>query len=160
MSNPISNFDELIDSRDVINRIAELESNREDLVNEIKTAQSSLEAEESKDEPSAEELAEINGVLEAAKESLGEFDTSDEGEELEDLKALQDEAEGYADWIHGAILVHDDYFQEYAQNFAEDLGMDRTQPWPYSCIDWEKAADELKQDFTSVDFDGETFWIH
>lgn len=30
--------------------------------------------------------------------------------------------------------------------------------WPYNCIDWEKAANELKQDYSTVDFEGETYY--
>ena len=31
--------------------------------------------------------------------------------------------------------------------------------WPYTCIDWEQAARELRYDYTSVDFDDVTYWI-
>ena len=31
--------------------------------------------------------------------------------------------------------------------------------WPLYCIDWEYAARELKHDYTSVDFDGVTYWV-
>ena len=28
-----------------------------------------------------------------------------------------------------------------------------------TCIDWAQAARELRMDYTSVDFDGVTYWI-
>ena len=31
--------------------------------------------------------------------------------------------------------------------------------WPYRCIDWQQVADELRQDYTSVSFDGITYWV-
>ena len=31
--------------------------------------------------------------------------------------------------------------------------------WPFNCIDWEKAAEELQQDYMSIDFDGVTYWM-
>lgn len=31
--------------------------------------------------------------------------------------------------------------------------------WPLRHIDWDAAAEELKQDYTSVEFDGVTYWI-
>jgi len=74
------------------------------------------------------------------------------------LQALEAEAEGYSDWRHGAQLIADSYFEKYAQELAEELGQ-VSDSWPFSCIDWEKAADELKQDYTSVDFDGVTYWV-
>lgn len=85
----------------------------------------------------------------------------DEGKELAALKALADEAEGCGDWAHGETLIADSYFTEYAEELVSDIGDydPRNVRWPYTCIDWEKAADELKQDYTRVDFDGETYWI-
>lgn len=85
----------------------------------------------------------------------------DEGKELAALKALADEAEGCGDWAHGETLIADSYFTEYAEELASDIGVydPHNVRWPYTCIDWENAADELKQDYTRVDFDGETYWI-
>ena len=94
-------------------------------------------------------------------EGLDERD-EDEQEELDKLKALQDEAEGYSpDWKYGATLIRESYFTKYAEQLAEDIGnySSRDVKWPYTCIDWEKAADELKQDYTIVDFDGTDYYI-
>ena len=89
-----------------------------------------------------------------------EFDESNMPE-LEALEQLQEEAEGYSsDWHHGAQLISEDHFTQYAQDLAEDCGMvDRNLKWPYTCIDWDQAAEELKQDYTAVDFDGQTYYI-
>lgn len=93
---------------------------------------------------------------------MKDWDESDEGQELAKLKALADEAEGYtSDWKYGAVLIHEDYFEDYARQLADDLGLydDRKAQWPHTCIDWAKAAEELQQDYTSVDFGGETYWV-
>lgn len=64
------------------------------------------------------------------------------------------------DWDHGATLVRDSYFTEYAKELADDCGMvDPRAAWPMTCIDWEKAARELQQDYTSVQFADVTYWI-
>jgi len=34
-----------------------------------------------------------------------------------------------------------------------------SQVWPFSYIDWEAAADALRQDYLMVDFDGVNYWI-
>ena len=117
MTRTFSNQDDVIDSRDIIARIAELEG-------------------------------------------LDTLD-SEETAELATLKALADEAEGYApDWTHGETLIRDSYFQTYAQELAEDCGMLKdTSSWPGRCIDWEQAARELQMDYTAVDVDGITYWI-
>lgn len=86
----------------------------------------------------------------------------DEKDYLYSLFALQKEAEGYSgDWEYGATLVRDSYFQEYAEELAEDTGAINPQnnSWPLYCIDWEQAARDLKMDYTSVEFDGVTYWI-
>jgi antirestriction protein len=52
------------------------------------------------------------------------------------------------------------YFKEYARELAEDTGtINKSNEWPNYCIDWERAAAELKMDYTSVEVDGETYWF-
>lgn len=127
MSDP-TNSDDLIDSRDVIARIEELEGAR--------------------DAAQEESEAALIAWLEA------------NGEELTALKSLADEASGYAsDWQHGETLIRDSYFEDYARQLAEDIGaIPENSAWPCTCIDWEQAAKELQMDYTSVDFDGITYW--
>lgn len=87
--------------------------------------------------------------------------TEEETEELSILTALQDEASGYSeDWRYGSTLIHADYFEDYARELAEDIGaIDPDASWPLSFIDWSAAADALKEDYTEVDFGGESYWI-
>jgi hypothetical protein len=57
-------------------------------------------------------------------------------------------------------LIHEDYFTEYAQELAEDIGaIDPSASWPLTCIDWDAAADALKYDYTTVRFDGDDYLI-
>lgn len=85
----------------------------------------------------------------------------EEAAELVALLALVAEAADYAaDWYHGETLIRDSYFQDYARELAEDCGMlDDAARWPHSCIDWERAARELRMDYSAVDFDGVTYWV-
>jgi len=146
MSTP-SKFDDLIDIRDVIARLDELREEYTDL---------STALEELRGDPDAEP-----DDVTAAEDALKEWDI-DNGDEQRALQSLADQAEGYADdWRHGATLIHDDYFKKYAQKLAEDIGaIPESVAWPCTCIDWDQAADELRQDYTAVDFDGETYWVH
>jgi antirestriction protein len=122
VSNVPSNSDDIIDSRDVIERIAELEA--------------------------------------VAEEGDSLLDR-DERIELGALWNLADEASGYAaDWEYGETLIRDSYFVTYAQQLAEDIGaVNPDAGWPNSYIDWERAAEALRMDYTSVDFDGVTYWV-
>lgn len=72
---------------------------------------------------------------------------------------LADELESYGD-NYGPTLIADSYFVEYAQQLADDIGaLDDEPKWPHSCIDWAKAADELKSDYTMVTILGRDYWM-
>lgn len=47
-----------------------------------------------------------------------------------------------------------------AQELADDIGaIDSNAKWPLNHIDWEAAAEELKMDYTEVNFNGTTYYI-
>ena len=157
MNTGINPGDSHIDSRDVISRIAELESEIEDCDSSI----SNLD----------EVIVEMNEILEAAEE-VGDVDIAqtkwdekiqdrddenNERKELQDelnlLQSLADECEGYGDWDNGEDLILDSDFEEYAQDLAEDCyDMSNASSWPFCHIDWEAAADALKMDYMEVTF--------
>lgn len=141
MADSISNNEDVIDSRDVIKRLNELESEKAAL-------------EEARDE------AESDEERAATATDLADW-IDDNGEELKALQGLQSEAEGYApDWHHGATLIRDSYFTEYAEELAKDIGAIKdTSEWPHTHIDWDAAAEALKIDYTEVDFDGVSYWV-
>ena len=64
-----------------------------------------------------------------------------------------------SEWDAGIQFIADYYFEDYAQEFAEDVGaISKTTEWPANCIDWEQATRELQMDYTSVSFDGNDYW--
>lgn len=145
----INNNQDIIDSRDVIARLKELESQREDAA---ETA-SDVDFEGEKWSPEG-----LPNVIVASDDW-----SEDEENEYQALKRLCDEAEGYApDWHHGETLIRDSYFEQYAEQLAEDIGAidpKLSNCWPYTCIDWERAARELQQDYTSIEFGDVTYWV-
>jgi hypothetical protein len=57
-------------------------------------------------------------------------------------------------------LIHDDHFADYAKELAEDLDMIPSEArWPFTCIDWDAAAEELQADYSSATLDRETYWV-
>jgi hypothetical protein len=142
MTLDISNSDDVIDSRDVIARIEELQDERNSYALDV----------ENKGEDHVDGEA-------GAKKALAEWD-AENGAELKTLLALQEEAEGYApDWRHGASLIRDSYFTDYAEELIKDIGdLPRDIPH-YISIDWEKTAENIKVDYTSVEYDGVTYWV-
>lgn len=98
-------------------------------------------------------------------ERIGELENNEERGteeqvELDTLLKLQEDAEGYSpDWQYGSTLIRYSYFTEYCQELLEDIG-DLPKDFPhYIEIDWEKTADNLKVDYTEVDYDGVTYLI-
>jgi hypothetical protein len=84
----------------------------------------------------------------------------EEEEEFKALSAFAKEAEDYAeDWLHGAILIHSSYFTKYAQEMLEDCGeIPRDLPH-YIAIDWEATAQNIRVDYTEIDFDGQAYLV-
>lgn len=157
----VSNSDDLIDSRDIIARIDDLQSDL-DACKEIAGERWDTAKETCKEgsDDGCDCIAcswdREQYIADSAQE---EIDANDR-EELADLLKLREEAEGYSDWRHGATLISDSYFEQYARDFAEDIGaINRHAQWPNTCIDWEQAARELQQDYTSVEFAGVTYWV-
>ena len=151
MTREVSNSADVLDSRDIIARIEELE----ELEAAYATAKEAFEG--LGDDATADDTDEAERALQAAEEGFDE----DAQEELKSLRELEEQAEGYSgDWRHGATLIRDSYFKTYAQELAEDIGaINRDAAWPNSCIDWEQAADELKADYTAVEFGDVTYWV-
>lgn len=94
------------------------------------------------------------------------WDSIDDGEpdELRELEALVEELRGagggdhqwHGDW-YPRELIDVDSFEEYAQELAEDC-YDIPDTWPHRCIDWAKAAEELTQDYSMVEFRGDSYY--
>lgn len=141
MAREISNTDNVIDSRDVIKRIEQLERERGSLAADI-------------DEPTPEEAA-----------ALAEWDESDDGEWLGVLRKLAKEAEDSPDWEYGETLIRESYFTDYIEELIHDCYElpeevnSGSWPWRHMQIDYEAAAEEAKADYMEVDFDGVTYLI-
>jgi DNA repair exonuclease SbcCD ATPase subunit len=167
MANTITNSDDVIDSRDVIERIQELEAEREALAETLEETRSAHEeAEAAKadvdsgdadaDHDLAGKLDDLATRLEEARHELEEWDDQN-GEELKGLKKLNDEGESLDDWEYGVALYRESYFVEAMQEMVQDIG-DLPKNIPaYLEIDWEATAKNLRVDYTEIEFDGVTY---
>jgi predicted nuclease with TOPRIM domain len=136
----VNNNQNIIDTRDLIARIEELEGE----IAELEEERDELD----EDEDGAERLDEIQDELKY------------KNAELEVLKDFAFDAEYSPDFEYGETLIRDSYFTEYAQQFAEDIDViPKNASWPLQFIDWEAAADALKQDYRRCDFDGVEYWV-
>ena len=144
---PIDNTEDVIDSRDVIARIDELQAVVDDLREEF-------------DANPANAGVDFDNWV---RNQVG--CSTEEADELAALKALAAQCEGYGDWGHGEALIREDHFVKYIEELIDDcytLPKELTSgQWPYRhiTIDYEAAAEEAKVDYTEVDFDGQTYFL-
>lgn len=83
---------------------------------------------------------------------LDEYDRN----RVDAIRELLQEIGSYA--YDGLTLIPEDDFEDYAREYAEDVGaFNDDSSWPYTCIDWEAAANELRTDYTCITFDGEDY---
>lgn len=161
MSTEISSSDDQIDVSSLDDRIEELEGERDALqddiddyelvISEVDTADENEEAVSREDR---EGYTEAQNEIGGARDRRKAWDESDDAEELKKLKELKDDIDD-AD----GPLIRESYFETYARDLAEDIGaISKDSAWPATCIDWEKAASELQVDYTSVEFDGVTYY--
>lgn len=136
------NTDSVIDSRDIIERIEKLASMLESFHDDQETTLS----------------------FEYALQDAINFEGFEaEYAEYIVLKKLAEQCEGYGDWGYGETLISEDYFTDYIRELIDccyevSKGVDMS-AWPYRhmSIDYEAAADEAKQDYMEVDYDGNTY---
>lgn len=169
MSNSISNTDDMIDSREIIEQIENLEGDLQSAYDgEFEDQQEAWDEwlndrdSEPADEPSRPPTF---GVWIAVQADDVDALMRDEAKEYLALKDLESQCEGYGDWRYGAQLIREGYFTEYAEELIDDcyqLPKELTSgDWPYRhiTVDYEAAAEELKSDYMEADFDGNTYLI-
>ena len=128
MSN-IDSSNDVIDSRDIIERIEELRTEKDDW-NENEDNQTSWEEE-----------------------------YPDESAELTKLEELASECEGVGDWAYGESLIRSSYFSDYVQELLEDCGTIPKDLPSYIVIDWNETAENIAQDYMLVTYDSVDFYI-
>lgn len=141
-------YSDTIDSREVIERIEELQAAWDEAAGDDHTDYV-LSEDDWAVHLGADDAAELVALLDFAKD--GETNC--------------------AGWVHGETLINADYFTEYAKELAADLGAimmselaatraNRDFAWPLTHIDWDAAAAALKSDYNELTFDGVTFYAH
>lgn len=129
----IDNTQDLLDSRDIIEKLSVLISELSDLDSKILDEASWI--------PQEEYFLKLQ-------------------EEYLTLLAFASECEIYAgDWIHGVTLIHEDYFEKYQDDLIADCYELHTRNLP-RFIKITLDYDMLKQDYTSIDFDGVTYYFY
>lgn len=131
--NDITNTADIIDVRDIIARVEELEALAPETAHDVTPGDSD------EIEANALELEELTNLLDA-------------------LQGMGGDEEWRGDW-YPVTLIRDSYFRTYAQELAEDIGaINENASWPNNCIDWDQATRELRMDYSSIEYGGVTYW--
>lgn len=150
-----------IDMEEITTRYAELRDERADL----ETDRDDAESEAQEDQPDAEAQTAADEAWAAADHALKAWD-EDNAEELRELAELIEELRGAGggdhqwegDWFPSELIAEDD-FEEYAEELADSIGaVPSNAAWPLTCIDWKEAAEQLAQDYSSVDYQGKSYY--
>jgi hypothetical protein len=147
----MSNYGTIIDLRDIIERLEEIETDLLEVFNE----QQEIEGDDTQTDD-----AEDSAFIEWTKQTLHE-----DAEEYQELKAILEDLKGCGgdeqwrgDW-YPIVLIRDDYFTDYCMELVQDIGdLPRDIP-TYLEIDWEKTADNLRMDYSECEIDGETYYF-
>lgn len=127
---------DIIDTRDIIERVEELESELEDFL--LSTDNTCIGDWEEKNPEEGQELRILQAIL-------------------EDLKGNGGDEQWCGDW-YPVTLIRESYFTDYTREMLEDCGtIPRDLPhWIH--IDWELTAREVKVDYSEVTIDGATYF--
>jgi hypothetical protein len=103
------------------------------------------------------DLIEEADELEQDPSSHGNLSASEVQERVTAIRSLISELGHNAEY--GMVMVPRDEFEDYAREFAADIGaIDSEANWPANHIDWSGAAKQLSVDFHSVSFDGTNYY--
>lgn len=167
MADSISNSHDVIDVRNLIERVEELRDEIESYEDRAKAGVTSERDEDGDDVRfiTPDGFA-YDNESDAQDAALAALDLADERQELASLEAFLEglcgnggDHQWQGEW-YPVTLIRDSYFEDYARETADDLyGREmRNTHWPFNCIDWERAASELQTDYSSTEFDGVTYW--
>lgn len=121
---------DIIDVRDIIARVEELEGEIEAYAEKMDDWQANAD--------NQEELETLQAIL-------------------ADLAGNGGDEQWRGDW-YPVTLIRESYFTDYAQELLEDCGdIPRDLPH-YIHIDWEATARDIKVDYTSTEIDGVTYF--
>jgi hypothetical protein len=160
-------YENVLDSRDlqkIIERLDDEKTDADNAQSEYDDAQGDYDADMAQFRKAHQEWKERADPDEEepeapeAPDELEEFD-SDKKELLETLEALKEDMD-LRRWHDGVAFVNESYFEEFAKNEAEELGyLANVKGNPLEdCIDWEKWADKVKDDYSTADIGSSMFY--
>lgn len=137
MSNEYIEHDGVLDVREIAEHIRE--------------AASVVDAEDCTED----EQAEAAEALKAYADAFNDLTNINHGE---DWEALAD-AWSHLSYTGDAAVVRESDFTAYVQQLVSDIGDLPDDVLSYVVVDWEKTAENVRQDYTEFELDGVTYYI-
>ena len=165
-------FRSSLDSRDIQEEIDNIESLKNDyeldlegLNNELDDLNSDLydienaEDYDGKQNDIDDKLEEISNKELEIQEC--EFEYNRYSEELEGLEALKDEVSSNSDegFEYGIQLIHENDIDDYLHELLIDCGYIPKDMPSWIEIDWDATYDNMKQDYSELEINGNTFYV-
>lgn len=84
-------------------------------------------------------------------------DWEDELKEIEEINEVEDEVG--SEFEYGCTLISEDDFEDYCKELLQDIGVlpDNIPSYIAYNINWEGVADDLKVDYSELDYQGTTY---
>ena len=165
-------FNSSLDSRDIQEEIDNIESLKNDYESDLESLNDELNDLESElydienEEDYDDKQNDIDNKLEEIAENEDavqecEADYSRYSEELEELKALKDEVSNNSDegFEYGIQVIHEDDIDEHLHELLIDCGYIPKDLPSWIEIDWQATYDNMKQDYSELELNGNTFYV-
>ena len=81
--------------------------------------------------------------------------SDEELNQLKEIKLLREDIAGFDD---GIALIDVDDFEEYAESIGTDQFYYES-VWPFTYINWEKAAQALLEGYREITYDGMNYYV-
>ena len=108
--------------------------------------------------PQYEEMTESFEDIRFEEEEIESWksDWEEELKQIEEIDTIENEC---SEFSFGETLIDEDDFEEYCQEFIEDCGyISKDMPMIISNnIDWAGIADGMKQDYSEIEYQGNTY---
>lgn len=136
----ISTMKDVIDTRDLQDRLTELE----DIKELIEQVQNEIDAQPVENADRIEEL----------KIKLEDLQSDFDQVEFDELTEMSNEI---PEWKDGNTLIKEDYFEQYCQELCEDIGDIPKNIPTYIVIDWAATANNIKYDYSECSYKNEIY---
>lgn len=92
-----------------------------------------------------------------------DYITDVERDELKALCELTLLGRDYREWDYNMTIIHETHFTEAMKDLVQDCNKDAFDVMPdllKANIDWEGVADDMRSDYSTIEWRGETFYTN